>query len=158
MVQSIGNIAAFSFVAAPALLRSYNEGSASASTVVKQWRSIYEAGKAQNPPIAAVTASAFLYLAWASRSGKNVAGPMAWEISTLYGTATFLTLGIIPFTLIFMRGNLNALVSKANMDAVSADKSGLEIQRLISKWIALNAIRSMLPLAGSVVGMIATFL
>ena len=83
---------------------------------------------------------------------------MAWEISTLYGTATLLTLGIIPFTLIFMRGNLSALVSKANMDAVSADKSGLEIQRLISKWIALNTIRSMLPLAGSVVGMIATFL
>jgi hypothetical protein len=119
---------------------------------------LYEAGKAQNRPIAAATATAFLYLAWAILSGKYVTGPMAWNISTLYGTASVLTLGIIPFTVIFMRGTNNSLLSKVNMDAESADKSGVEIKRLISRWTAMNVIRSTLPLAGSIIGMTAAFL
>jgi hypothetical protein len=145
-------------IATPALLRSHRDDQVPASTVAKQWRNFFETGKARNPPIAAATATAFLYLAWSIRSGKFVTEPAARNISALYGTATVLTLGIVPFTAVFMRATNNALVSKANMDAESANKSGDEIERLVNKWTTLNAIRSTLPLAGSILGITAAFL
>lgn len=157
-LQRIGNIAGLSLIATPAILRSYRDDKLPANIAAKQWRNMFEAGKAQNPPIAAATVATFLYLAWSIRSGKHMTGPVARNISALYCTSAMLTLSIIPFTAGFMRTTNNSLLSKAQMDAASADKHGAEIKILIDKWTYLNAIRSTLPLAGGILGLAAVFI
>lgn len=116
---------------------------------------MYNAGKAQNPLIAAGTASAFLYLAWSVQSGKHVIGPMGLSVSAMYLASALLVIGIVPFTLLFMQATNSALSSIAHMDADAADKSGSEIMNLFNKWNILNGIRSVFPLAGGVIGLTA---
>ncbi|GFF56829.1 hypothetical protein IFM58399_10408 [Aspergillus lentulus] len=45
-----GNIAALSMNAVPSLLRSQKETNLPLTATAKQWREMYEAGKAQNRP------------------------------------------------------------------------------------------------------------
>ncbi|KIW31000.1 uncharacterized protein PV07_02685 [Cladophialophora immunda] len=151
-----GNIAALSLMATPALRRSTAEDGVSASAVSRQWRYIYEAGKAQNPPIAVITAAAYLYLAWSARRVVASLGPL----SLYYGSAAVLTLGIVPFTLIAMSATNNKLIRHS--DAASKGPStplqppgDEEVEGLIAKWTTLNGIRSLLPLAGGVLGAVA---
>ncbi|GLA21619.1 hypothetical protein AnigIFM62618_011288 [Aspergillus niger] len=54
---SAGTIAVFSTTVVPSLLRSRAETNLSMTARAKQWREIYETGKRQNPPIAALTAA-----------------------------------------------------------------------------------------------------
>lgn len=144
--------------AATGLLESRRENEISSATLAKQWKKIFEAGKAQNPPIAAVTATAFFYLAWSVRSGTSLVLWAAPSRSVLYCSAAVLTLSIVPYTIAAMRKTNAALVTKTTVDSRAAEKASGEIDDLVREWISLNSIRSLLPLVGGLVGIFATFL
>ncbi|KAJ5612505.1 hypothetical protein N7510_005699 [Penicillium lagena] len=141
--------------AVPSIQRSWREDRLPTIVLVKQWRNFFEAGKAQNPPIAAATASAFFYLAWSVRSGAPLFRRSAPRSSMLYSTAAILTLGIVPFTVAVMKHTNEELLAKAKGDPQLSQHADFEVQSLISKWITLNGLRSLFPLAGGLAGLIA---
>lgn len=139
-----GNIAALSMNTMPALLAACREYNVPVDLLVRQWSKIYEAGKTQNPPIAAVASAAFLYLAYSGRRPR------------LYATAAVLTLGIVPYTLVAMGSTNAALLAVAHApERVSDSAAAADHAPLVRRWVLLNAIRSLLPLAGSLVGIAA---
>lgn len=96
-------------------------------------------------PIVAVTSlAAFAYTAYdRSRRGLD------WK---RYATAGALTLAIVPFTLIFMHPTNQALLQIAGGGTTAAVVNDESVRALITKWAGLNLTRSLLPLAGAVVG------
>lgn len=162
LLGKTGNIAGLSLVSAQSLLRSRRKDGVSAVMVGKEWRNLYHIGKAQNPPIAIVTSSIYLYLAWAVSlySGPELdARQLSPHAAKLYAVAAVLTLGIIPWTLAVMRPTNNLLESHATRfetPASGADKQAIEIDAHLAKWKTLNLVRSLFPLAGSLVGTVAT--
>lgn len=108
---------------------------------------MFSRGKAQNPPIAAVTAASFSYLAWTLRSVRgNKAG--------LYGVAAVMTVGVVPWTLLLMNSTNQRLIAKA--DSATVEKGDeKEVEDLLKKWGTLNGLRSLLPLVGSAAAVFA---
>lgn len=144
--------------AAPSILGSLREDKIPPAVPIKQWRSIFETGKTQNPPVAAISAAAFLYLAWSVRPGAQLFRASSPRCHLLYSTAAVLTVSIVPFTIAVMSKTNNALLAKAAGERPgSSEATSSEVQTLIEKWITLNGIRSLLPLAGGLVGMLAIF-
>lgn len=141
--------------AVPALLRARSEDNLPIKNMVNLWRNLYESGKSQNPPIAALTASAFFYLAWATRSSSPLFRQVARNSNALYGTAAILTLSIVPYTIVTMSGTNNALLAKTKLDSEPSAEARAEIEELVNKWVSLNGLRSLLPLAGGLLGMFA---
>ncbi|KAK2740999.1 hypothetical protein FQN55_008554 [Onygenales sp. PD_40] len=153
-----GNIATYSLSPVPSLLTSAPEAHLSPSAVAKIWRSFYDRGKTQNPPIAVVTAASFFYLGWSVRTGAPLFRKAAENASTLYYIAGLLTVGMVPYTLAVMMGTNNKLAEKAK--AVEAEPAkamgkGDEVEVLANRWIYLNGVRSLFPLAGALVGFCA---
>ncbi|KAK0638324.1 Anthrone oxygenase encC [Lasiodiplodia hormozganensis] len=148
-----GNIAALSFISVPALNLAKGDGAANAGSLTRLWRYNYELGKAQNPPIAALTAASLSFLAWSSR-----AAPMPLY---LYGAAAALTVGIVPYTIATMRITNNKLIKKSEeigrqglSAQVSVDEE-MEVQELLKRWTWLNGIRSILPALGGIAAFLA---
>ncbi|QKX62868.1 uncharacterized protein TRUGW13939_10033 [Talaromyces rugulosus] len=150
-----GNIAALSMNAAPALIRARKEDHLPITNTVKLWRNLFESGKSQNPPIAALTASSFFYLAWSTRSSSTLFRQVAPNSTILYGTAAILTLGIVPYTIVAMSGTNNALLAKTKLDYEPSSQASAEIEELVNNWALLNGFRSLLPLAGGLLGIFA---
>ncbi|RAH69911.1 DUF1772 domain-containing protein [Aspergillus aculeatinus CBS 121060] len=154
----LGNIAALSLIAVPAVVETQKETPIPSSVVVKLWRGFYEKGKTQNPPIAAATATAFLYLAWSVRAGEPLFRSAAYNRAGLYTAAAVLTLGIVPYTILTMRPTNNALLALAQSpkDLTAADET--RSQDLLKKWTSLNSLRGLLPLSGATLGMLAAWI
>ncbi|KAJ5413825.1 hypothetical protein N7509_000452 [Penicillium cosmopolitanum] len=126
--------------AAPGLLQSRLESDISSATLAKQWRKL-----------------AFFYLAWCVRSESSKFIQGIAGRSALYCSAAALTLSLVPYTIIVMRKTNATLIEKAKIDPRLAEKEGGEIDTLVRSWISLNSFRSLLPLAGGVVGIVAAF-
>ncbi|RDW63638.1 hypothetical protein BP6252_11183 [Coleophoma cylindrospora] len=151
-----GNIAALSLISVPALNASHAQDSVSLSTITHAWKHSYEKGKSQNPPVAAVVASSFAYLAWAShrlRAGRSM---------QLYSVAALLTVGIVPYTLLTMSSTNNKLLAKskkassdAEITAAFSPAEDKEASDLLKRWTFLNGIRSTLPMLGAVAAALA---
>lgn len=134
-----GGIASLSTFAVPGLL----VGSVPARELARQWQTVYNRGKATMPFVAIASLAGFAYVAYQQRSQ----GQPAW---TRYGLAGALTIGIVPFTIIAMTATNNSLMQVAS----GATALGEDATRsLLLKWKGLNMARSMLPLAGAVVGL-----
>lgn len=79
----------------------------------------------------------------------------------LYGLAAVLTMGIAPFTALVMSGTNERLIvlSEGKGAGVGGkekeDVQGKEVRGLLEGWGRLNAVRSLLPLAGALVGAFA---
>lgn len=154
-ITLIGNIAALSMNAAPAMLRARREDHLPVTNMVKLWRNLYESGKSQNPPIAALTASAFFYLAWTTRSSSPLFRQVPRNSTALYGTAAILTLSIVPYTIVTMSSTNNALLAKTKLDSEPPAQASAEIEDIVNDWVTLNGLRSLLPLVGGLLGMFA---
>jgi hypothetical protein len=138
----------------PALLQTMRDGDLPAGPAVKAWRNMYRRGKEQNPPIAAATATGFLYCAWAVRGGTSLAPLTPRNAPVLYCAAAALTLAIVPFTIAAMSHTNSALVAKADAKELGAQESA-EAVPLLEKWTKLNAIRGVWPLLGGLAGIMA---
>lgn len=140
-------------IAVPGLRASLSQSDSSAAIIVKQWHAMFETGKAQNPPIAVLTASAFLYLAWASRPRSQFRSLFRRPGSaSLYLSAALLTIGIVPWTVVTMTKTNNSLIAIAE-----AAKTPVvtEVSELLKRWTSLNGVRSCFPLLGGVLGLFA---
>ncbi|KAB8067973.1 DUF1772-domain-containing protein [Aspergillus leporis] len=153
-----GNIAALSMNCVPGLIASRREDLAPPLLVVKQWRKVFEAGKAQNPPIAALTGAAFLYLAWSVRVGAPLFQRAAYSRTGLYVAAATLTFSIVPYTFLTMSTTNNELLKMERLSTDLSSHDTKESAKLLDKWVTLNGIRSLLPLAGGLMGMVAAFI
>jgi len=110
----------------------------------------------QNPSLAVIASANLAYCAYAVRSSTALSTLLPSNSLMLYSIAAVLTIGMVPFTGLFMlktNGKLMALAVAAKggegkMDAV-------EVGTLLRKWGFLCGIRSLLPLFGSLVGMVA---
>jgi hypothetical protein len=157
-----GNIAALSLISIPAITDSETSADLTSQTLARQWRTIYNLGKAQNPPIALVTASSLLYTASAvamvGKSPHLIRGALPLTIG-----AAIATLGIIPWTLITLAETNTKLWARADGKKTDDETEPLakpdkeETLELISHWGTLNTARSMFPLAGAVLGMAVAF-
>ncbi|KAL4957066.1 hypothetical protein BDW69DRAFT_157112 [Aspergillus filifer] len=153
-----GNISTYTLSAIPALQKSLSSSPApSTTTIAKQWQTMYNAGKAQNPPIALLTASAFAYLAWTAHSGTSAALDVLSprNATWLYAAAAAATVGIVPWTLATMRGVNSALAGVAEGVGANGEKKGDEVYELLGRWRVLNGIRGVLPLVGAMLGFLA---
>ncbi|KAF7130997.1 hypothetical protein CNMCM5793_003932 [Aspergillus hiratsukae] len=149
-----GNMSSLSLITTPALLQSLHEKQVSPSTAAKIWANVYNTGKTQNPPVAAVTSAVFFYLAWSVREGTALSLLVARNSSLLYSAAGMLTGGIVPFTLACMMATNRALEEKVGAkDEVEGTRA--EVEELLEKWGVLNAVRAGLPLVGAVVAVMA---
>lgn len=145
-----GNIAALSTISIPPLIQGHKDDQISTVKTARVWKALFERGKSQNPPIAAATASAFVYLAWSVRSGTSLSRVARPNASILYGLAAVLTIGIVPYTFVAMSTTNNALLAKAE------GKSTENAEEDLRKWASLNAGRSLFPLTAGLLGIFAT--
>lgn len=152
-LHNIGNIASLSLIATPALIQS-REDKAPSDQVARQWQSLYELGKTQNPPISAVAASTFLYLAWAVRSGSPLFKQTPVSQTALFSTAAALCISIAPWTFIAMVKTNSAIAAKTR----SKSESDAELVPLLKRWSTLNMLRGLFPTLAAVVGLVAAFL
>lgn len=111
--------------------------------LAQQWEGIFVRGRSQGPRIAVVSLLGYAYLAY-DRSSRD----QPWWPYLLAGA---LAIGIVPFTLGVMMPTNNALLGIARGTGQVA--SEMDVRALLLKWKNLNLVRSMLPLAGSIVGL-----
>ncbi len=112
-------------------------------TLAIQWQAIYDRGKVAAPGIAILSLLGYVYLAYSHyHEGREWRG---------FAVAALLTIGIAPFTLIAMAPTNNTLIGVANGAITSVGDEAA--RQLVEKWGGLNLTRSLLPLAGSIVGL-----
>jgi hypothetical protein len=149
-----GKTIAHGLVTVPALLLARSEDGLSSGAILKVWRRMYQRGHAHSPKIAILTSSAFTYLAWRASQTTGGRVPML-----LFGTAASLVTGIVPFTLVFMLPINDALMVRTAEKDISSDPPEKPEQKtteeVLTRWAVLSGIRSLLPLAGGVLGLLA---
>lgn len=109
--------------------------------LAQQWAGIYNRGKVLGPQTAVLAVFGYGYLAY-ERSSRGV----GWA---KFAGAAALTLGIVPFTVIFMDPTNQALLKVAAGAGVIGEGA---LSDLLLKWKGLNLVRSIFPLAGAVLG------
>lgn len=128
-----------SLLAVPGLLSA----AVPSQALAQQWEGIYTRGKALGPRMALVSLAGYAYLAYDRRSqGQSYAG---------YIVAAVLSLGIMPYTIVFMSPTNNALLGVAGGATQTLGESA--VRELVSKWKDLNLVRSVFPLVGAVIGL-----
>lgn len=161
---SAGKMSAQAFVTVPALLQSKAKDGIPSTVIMKIWRQVYEAGHGHSPQIAIFTSAGFGFLGWSAHSSAR-----ASRTPTLFYTAaSLLVVGIIPFTLVFMRPVNQECAARAAKNDVPESltpssehhKCDLSEQRatedILASWARMAGVRSMLPLAGGLLGLLAT--
>lgn len=129
---------------------------------------MFQAGKRQGPPFAAVSAAAYWYLGYRSylssttlvNSGASSAPGKMWG----YITAGALVLGIVPYTLLFIQGTNEKLLRKVKemrevrrlvkeeVSEVEAKEGNQSAHALVDTWGLLNLGRGLLVVASGVLG------
>ncbi|KAJ5244627.1 hypothetical protein N7489_004723 [Penicillium chrysogenum] len=104
----------------------------------------YHKGHSLGPPFAILGAGGFVWLALESG---------CW----LYWRAAILDVGIVPYTFAFMIQTNSSIFEIANVKD-SSEKPASEENRLaplLNRWACLNTVRSLFPLAGGILGLVA---
>ncbi|PWY85954.1 hypothetical protein BO70DRAFT_378649 [Aspergillus heteromorphus CBS 117.55] len=161
-----GTIFSLSYITIPVLLQSHHDHAIPLQPITKQWRTLYETGKRRVPPLALLTASTFLYLAWRVRHNTPVEALASKHSMAVYVGSALLTLGIVPWTAVVMGGTNGELMAWAERggDGVREEKGkGVEkddkeeeeerVRGLLARWGWLNAGRAVWPLLGGVVSL-----
>jgi hypothetical protein len=132
-------------VAVPVLLDTNTE----APHLLTQWARMYHYGHRIMPAMAISTLVLYGYTC-----AKRVGAKKSWSI---FGLAGATTVGIIPFTLIFMVPTNDELFRLHAMSKESPFGPGIQgVRELVLKWTWLHGVRSLFPLAGAVMGTLGT--
>jgi hypothetical protein len=117
--------------------------------MLRQWKNLYESGKATMPPMSLLTTAIIGYLAYDAKGRPGALGDK-WK---LYALASALNIAMVPYTLTVMASTNNKLLTKAGeigelkLDedmplAVGVD--GETPHQLVDKWATLNVGRALL--------------
>lgn len=158
-----GAMLSLSLVAVPVLL----DTTAAAPQLLYQWTRMYHYGHLALPTTAVATA--LLYAHAARRAKKedaaarqsrskphNSSSAPRWQLLALAAAAT---LAMVPFTSLVMVPTNNELfrLQRESVMASSADVVGFaEVRRLVVSWSWMHLARSLMPLAGAVLGAVAS--
>lgn len=136
--------------AVPAILLSPRD------LLLRQWRTIYNAGIAYGPPFALISCLSIGYVAYDSYSADSA----DW---TIYAFSALTTVGIVPFTKLTMDDINSKLIAEGGVEgggsvlmAKKTDAKGLgeeEVRELVKRWRFWNWMRMMMPLVGTVMGL-----
>lgn len=129
-----------SVLAIPGLLSTSSP--VGAQLLAQQWAGIYNRGKVLGPQAAVLSLLGYGWLVYDRRSRG-----LPW--TTFVGAAA-LSLGIVPFTVIFMDPTNQALLGVAGGATALGETA---VQALLVEWKGLNLVRSLFPLAGAVLGL-----
>jgi len=133
-------------MAVPVLLDTTTE----APQLFFQWTRMYHYGHQVLPTMAVGTFLLYMYTFMKRRTAQK-----PWANFVLAGVTT---LSMLPFTWIFMVPTNNELfrLQKVSMDDPKV--MGIEgAKELVVKWTWMHATRSLLPLAGAIMGTVGTF-
>ncbi|KAH6607219.1 hypothetical protein Trco_003532 [Trichoderma cornu-damae] len=138
----VGAITSFSIAAVPAAAEVQQSSA-------EIWAELYKRGAASMPKFAAGTACAYLFAAYGSRGAGG-----SW--GSYLGSAACV-LSIVPFTLTVMKRTNEQLHEEADNDSSEEEieASVVRVKSLLDRWITLNFIRGLLPLAGTILGSLA---
>ncbi|KAI0732169.1 hypothetical protein C8Q72DRAFT_882607 [Fomitopsis betulina] len=137
-----GFISACSIVGVPPLAFAPPE------IATKQWAKLYRIGRARAPAIAASGLLAYIYLGYVS--GHTVCPAEGYA----YLAAGAATIAIVPYTLATMMATNNEIEGLA-AGTEKAAANGERVKYLMQKWYKLNLGRSLFPLGGFVIGLLA---
>ncbi|KAI9051200.1 hypothetical protein LZ554_005302 [Drepanopeziza brunnea f. sp. 'monogermtubi'] len=131
--------------------------------LLQQWRHMYTAGRATAPPVAAVAALSYFFLAHrAHTGGDGYAGG--------YVAAGLLSVGIVPYTLAVMMRTNRRLLGRAEgllglgLGLARVEEVGGEVEveveekgeesahQLVDRWGVLNLGRAAMLLASGLLG------
>lgn len=134
----LGGIASLSSFAVPGILSA----PAPPQILAKQWETLFNRGKSTMPIVAIASLLGYAYLAYRQKSSG-----LGWK---RYAMAGALTIAIVPYTLIFMGPTNSSLLQAASGATTLSDDA---THSLMLTWKSLNMGRSMLPLAGALLGL-----
>ncbi|KAJ4993968.1 DUF1772 domain-containing protein [Stagonosporopsis vannaccii] len=147
-----GTITSLSLVSVPAIVQSVQTAALPPLHAARLWRATFEAGFALAPPVAVVTASSLVFAGWTARSqwySRSVSagrrGGANWSF-----VAAALTVGIVPFTILFMKETNERLLEFAAREGLTRAEEG-EVVEFLGRWKVLNGVRGMLPFVAAVV-------
>ncbi|EKD15970.1 uncharacterized protein L3040_003405 [Drepanopeziza brunnea f. sp. 'multigermtubi'] len=116
--------------------------------LLQQWRHMYAAGRATAPPVAAVAALSYFFLAYRARSGAG-----AGAGAGMYVAAGLLSVGIVPYTFAVMMRTNRRLLGRAAELGVEVEGEGEEsAHQLVDRWGVLNLGRAAMLLASGLLG------
>lgn len=146
LTRAIGTMMSLSLQVGPALL----DRSLQTAQILHQWAGMYHYGHKIKPVMA--IGGFLLY------SCKAITGFRSRRASMCYLLAGLTTLGIIPFTRIFMlptNKRIFEMKEMTNADCSEVGEPG-ELRELMEKWYRLQFTRSLFPLAGAIIGAATT--
>lgn len=115
-----------------------------------QWVRMYHYGHQVLPTMAVGTFFLYSYIAAKKHRAKR-----PWAVFALAGVTT---LSMVPFTWLFMVPTNNELFRLEGLSKAEPLVKGIvEAKELVVKWSWLHIARSLLPLAGAVMGTAETF-
>lgn len=114
--------------------------------LLKQWRVVFDIGKSTAPPLAVLAAATLSYVAYTK---YNISGSDTTQWRGL-AIAAAGTVGIVPFTLLFMGGINDKLITAS--DAVGKEVASESVRELVARWGRVNVVRSFLTLGATMVG------
>lgn len=136
-----------SLIAVPVLL----DTSTDAAQLLRQWSRMYHYGHLIMPSIAVTT-----MLLHAATSVQQYTAGNPWGTFACAGLAT---IAIAPFTWTIMAGTNHRLFRL--LEQTGSKKTNvvdmLEVKKLVKRWSWLHLARSMLPLAGTLLGVAGIF-
>lgn len=129
------------FVAVPGLLQGSD-----AKQLLAQWARMYHNGHLIMPAMAVGTGLLYVYTSLDKYQAR-----LPWQLSAI---AALTTVCIAPFTWIFMTA------TNTELFRLGAQPAGVDIARaraLVKTWSSLHFVRSLLPLAGMIMGLSGVF-
>lgn len=117
----------------------------SPSQLLRQWQAIYLNGHRKGPIIALVVGLLHI-LAAREQMLRGQSG-------LLHGVAAATTVGMIPYTWIFMLGVNEKLFRMVREADVARETSWEAVKLWTGRWNTLNAVRALCPIAGAVIGL-----
>ncbi|KAF2795019.1 DUF1772-domain-containing protein [Melanomma pulvis-pyrius CBS 109.77] len=133
-----GAMVSISLLAVPTCL----DTTLSATQLCRMWERVFHYGHRALPALALATGGLYMSIGLREK-------PKRWPMMI----AGLATVSIMPFTWIFMFPTNDRLF--AMVAAGEADISFVEARSLVVRWCRLHLTRSMFPLIGSVVGLMA---
>ncbi|KAK5633966.1 hypothetical protein RRF57_009680 [Xylaria bambusicola] len=137
----------------------FEAGRPNSSVVLSYWAKMYEHGTRLYPSISVTVGLLYFYALLHSKGGsrlKSSSNRQSWKV---YLIAAVATLTMIPWTLLVMMPTNQSLMAarESVVNSGVAEASWEVIESLVVDWQRLHFIRSLFPLAGSLIGMLGDF-